>query len=148
MANGKVPTKKARKIETPTSKRTVQGVSTGADDYDRTVGTMTDYMSKKPKIQYTTKEGAKREFTMNTGEDHYKDTGTVSVTSGNEGLTLSGKDADNFMMQAYPQIHKKREKDYASMQKNLGRGLANIGRLLKSDEPSSVIAKKDKKKPE
>ena len=148
MANGKVPTKKARKIETPTSKRTVQGVSTGADDYDRTVGTMTDYMSKKPKIQYTTKEGTKRELQMLSGMDHYKETGNVQATSGSQGLTLSGKDADDFMMQAYPQIDKKRKEDYASMQKNLGRGLANIGRLLKSDEPSSVIAKKDKKKPE
>ncbi len=79
--------------------------------------------------------------------DHYKETGNVQATSGSQGLTLSGKDADDFMMQAYPQIDKKRKEDYASMQKNLGRGLANIGRLLKSDEPSSVIAKKDQTKP-
>ena len=146
MANGKAPKKEAKKIETPTSKRTVRGVSAAADDYDKTVGTMADYMSKRPKIKHTTKAGS-REFTMNTGEDHYKNTGTVSVTSGTESRTLSGKDADDFMKSAYTSLAKKREKDYAAMTRNMGRGLVSMSRMLKSEEPSNVLAKKEQKKP-
>ena len=143
----KVHLKWQKKIKTPTSERTVKGVSAAADDYDRTVGTVADYMSKRPKVRHTTKGGSSKEFTMNTGEDHYKNTGTVSVTSGGESLTLSGKDASDFMKSAYRSVAEKREKDYTAMTRKMGRGLASMSRMLKSEEPSNIIAKKEQKKP-
>ena len=90
---------------------------------------------------------------MMSDMDHYKKTGEIhtikggSKHGGGDPIMFSGKDADEFMKQAYPQIGEKREKDYAAMTRNVGRGLVSMSRMLKSEEPSNILAKKDQKKP-
>ena len=152
MANGKAPKREAKKITTPTSNQKLRGVE--EPDYDKTVGTMSHYLSKNPKIKFHDKKTDSRgEYKMLTDMDHYKKTGTIetirggSEHGGGSPMTLSGEDAASFMQQAYPQIDAQREKDYAAMTRKMGRGLVSMSKMLKSDKPSSVIAKKDQTKP-
>lgn len=154
MANGKVSKRKAKKITTPTSNQKLRGVE-DKPDYDKTVGTISHYLSKNPKIKFHDKKTDSRgEYKMLTDLDHYKKTGEIETILGSTGhgggspKTLSGEDAASFMQQAYPQVDAQRKKDYTTMLTTMGRGMANINRLLKSDKPSSVIAKKDQTKPE